>query len=176
MASADHLVLAETTLVDSRQRSPSTQSRSQALDNTIGDRSGSAVDLDAEVESLLRFLSQPSNVLKRIPRLSRVTAARKLAIVVEQVVSRNDLPSWSRLLSFPKKCLHTPRRGGKRWSLSNLVNRQVSQESHEPPNSGLPDVQPPRNSRRRNWMEQLATRVSSKLEEGDYRDGSKVGM
>ena len=106
--------------------------------------------------------------LEANPSSSRVTAARKLAILVEQVVSCNDLPSWLRLLSFPKKCLHTPRRGSKRWSLSTLVNWQVSQESHEPPSSGLPDVQRPRNSRRCNQMEQLATRVSSKLEEGDY--------
>ena len=85
-----------------------------------------------EIEPLTSLLRQPRKILKRIPRLSRVTAARKLADAVQQVVARNDVPSWARLLSFPKRCFGTPRRGGKRWSLATLVNRQVSRNHWKP--------------------------------------------
>ena len=88
-------------------------------------------DSSTEIESLTSLLSQPTNILKRIPRLSRVTAARKLAAIVQQVVSQNDIPSWMRLLSFAKSSLLTLRRGGKCWSLATLVYKQVTQESPE---------------------------------------------
>ena len=79
---------------------------------------------------ILALLRQPRKILRTIPHLSRVTVARKLAGMVEQVVSRNDVSSCVRLLSFPKKCLGTPWRG-KRWSLATLVNKQVTQVSSE---------------------------------------------
>jgi hypothetical protein len=95
--------------------------------------------------------------------------------VIEQVVSRNDVPSWVRLLAFPKKCLCTPRRGGKRWSLANQVNEQVSLES---PNIDVSDAtrqhNHPPSSRNRNQIDQLAARVSSKLEEGDYKGAVRL--
>ena len=111
----------------------------------------------------------PTKILKRVPRLSRVTVARKLASVVEQVVSWNDLPSWARLLSFSKKCLHTPVRGGKQWSLATLVNKLVAQES---PTIEMPVALPhnqAKPSKRHNGTDHLAFRVSSRLDEGDYR-------
>ena len=51
-------------------------------------------DFDAEIQSVVRFLIQSTKVLKRIPRLPRVyvTTAKKLAAVVEQIVSCNDIP------------------------------------------------------------------------------------
>ena len=67
-----------------------------------------------DFDSLRDFLSQPNRMLKRIPRLSRVTVARKLAEVIRVVVSRNDEPAWTRLLSFPRRCFCAPARGGHR--------------------------------------------------------------
>ena len=73
---------------------------------------------------------------------------------------------WVRLLTYPTKCLVTPCRGGKHWSLATLVNKQVTQESSE---AETPASQYcPKDSRNRNLIDQLANRVSSKLEEGDY--------
>ena len=118
-------------------------------------------DFQSEIDSLTSLLNHPKKMLKQIPRLSRVSTARKLASVIEQVVSRNDVPSWVRLLSFSKKCLCTPIRGGKRWSLATLINRQVSQET---PGVHIPVSQPPsrlKTSKKHNPVDQLATRVSS---------------
>ena len=87
-----------------------------------------AISTQAEIESLISHLSLPIRTVKQIPRLSRVTVVRRLANVIKQVVSRNDVPFWLGLLSFSKKCLQTPARGGKRWSLATLINKQVIQE------------------------------------------------
>ena len=79
--------------------------------------------------------------------------------MIKQVVSRNDVPSWVGLLSFSKKCLQTPVRRGKRWSLATLINKQVTQE----PSTEMPATRPPQRVRppkKHNQMEQLASRVS----------------
>ena len=137
-------------------------------------------ELASNMEPLLRFLSKPSKVLKEIPHLSKVITARKLASLVEQVVARNDIPSWTRLLSFPKKCLCIPQRSGKRRNLAALVNKQVSEES---PNielhvrgitanpSGHRPV--PRTSTS-SKVNHHASRISMKLKEGDYRGAVKL--
>ena len=129
-----------------------------------------------EVDLLASFLRQPKKVLKRIPCKSRITVARKLATLIEHVVSRNDIPSWSRLLQFPKKCLQIPPRGGKRWNLTSQVNKRVSQE-HYCLISELSNLEPPRRRaklRVRTPIEQLAARVSIKLEESDYRGAVRL--
>ena len=46
------------------------------------------------------------------------------------------------LLSFSKKCLQTPARGGKRWSLATLINKQVTQE----PSTKTPVTRPPQDA------------------------------
>ena len=129
-----------------------------------------------EIRPLSALFGMPIKTLKRVPRLSRVSAARKLASAVEQVVSRNDLQSWVRLLSFPKKCLCTPARGGKRWNLTTIINKQVIQES---PITAIPDqalhhAKSSKAKPSKNHMDYLASRVSSKLEEGDYRGAVRL--
>ena len=129
----------------------------------------------AELDCLTRCMSHRRKILKRIPRLSRISAARKLATIVEQVISRNDILSWSRLFQFPKRCLFAPQRGGKRWNLASLVNKQVSQESDIPKQpSGYNVGRGPRLKKTPNPIDTLSARVSSKLEEGDYRGAVRL--
>ena len=64
--------------------------------------------ISSEIGELLKILAKPTRILRRIPRLSRPSAARKLAAIIEQVVTRNDVPSWARLLQFPRRCLRCP--------------------------------------------------------------------
>lgn len=56
-------------------------------------------------------------------------AARKLATILEQVTTTNDLTAWMRLLYFPSRCLHVPKRGGSRWNLAKSINQQLAEES-----------------------------------------------
>ena len=76
-----------------------------------------------DIQQMKRLLCQPCRIIKRIPRASRVSAAKKLASAIDQVVIHNDIPSWCRLLQFPKKFFRMPCRGGKRWNLATLVNK-----------------------------------------------------
>ena len=79
-----------------------------------------------------------------------------------------------RLLSFAKKCLQTPVRGSKRWSLANLMKKQVNQDlpTIEGHTTGPPEQSKP--TKKHNQMEQLALRVSSKLEEGNCRGAVRL--
>ena len=111
-----------------------------------------------------------SGILKRVPRGARDLAARKLASIVENVVTGNDPLTWKRLLYFSSCCLKIPRRGEKRWSLAATVIRQIREESNAP----CPEPQIRRSGRHQSGrkddpMEVLASRVASKLEEGDYK-------
>ena len=143
------------------------------VDSTVTTTTGRCVT-SSVIQQLSSFLSQPRKILKRIPRLSRTTAARKLASIIQQVISRNDVFSWSRLLQFPRKCLYTPPRGGKRWKLSSIVNNQISQEASDvgelPSNLGRRG----KPAKPHHTIESLAARVSSKLEEGNYRGAVRL--
>ena len=108
-----------------------------------GDRaqdSSVSTDTDRLVDRLVGFLGQPTALLKRIPRLSRITVAIKLSSIIENIISKNDFASWSRLLQFPKKCLFRPQRGGRRWKLAQLVNNNVSRELTVTNNDPIPSV------------------------------------
>ena len=114
-------------------------------------------------------------ILKWIPRTSREQAGLKFASILETVVSKNDHASWLRLLQFSSKCLRVPQRGkgGKRSTLASSVNKQLREETDPP----LPQRQSSQRSTMRSTkdpIEQLASRVSSKLEEGDFKGAVRL--
>ena len=81
--------------------------------------------------------------------------------------------------SLPKVYLFRPRRAGKRWKLSSLVNNQVSQESGYRAMDRLLNSIHPRHRRvnptkTQNAIDTIVSRVSSKLEEADYRGAVRL--
>jgi len=90
----------------------------------------------------------------------------KLATVLEDVVSKNDVTAWERLLSV--RCLRTPAWCGRNWSLATLVNRQLSEEE-DPPTIIPPSRRGKGKGKAKDSMESLGCRVSEKLEEGDFK-------
>ena len=117
-----------------------------------------------------------SRILKRVPRGSIDLAARKLASIVNSVVTGNDILTWQRLLLFTPPCLKKSRRGGKRWSLASAVNNQIKEELSEP-DSESPSHRSRHEKRRRKVVDvddALASRVASKLEEGDYKGALRL--
>ena len=116
---------------------------------------------------------RPSSVriVKRIPRASRHLAATKLAGILGEVTDKNDISSWTRLSTFSSRCLALPKRGGQRRSLATAVNAQLRDESELP-------TQPPHQSSEprvtRDPLSNLAKRVSSKLEEGDFKGAVRI--
>ena len=113
---------------------------------------------------LFSELRQSVRLLKRIPHASRHLAASKLASILDEVTMKNDFTSWSRLLQFSHRCFGIPTRGCRRRSLATLINRQLQEEA-------IPSISqcPKPGNRPSDPLRTLARRVSSKLEEGDYR-------
>ena len=64
---------------------------------------------------------------------------------------------------FSVRCLRVPPRGGRRWSLTTLVNKLEKHPSSPPARQKRRGVRPS------DSMNSLRHRVSSKLEEGDFR-------
>ena len=55
-------------------------------------------------------------IIKRIPKASREAAGRRLASIIDSVVTVNDHASWDCLLRFSQRCLRLPSRGGRHKS------------------------------------------------------------
>ena len=115
-------------------------------------------------------LRHSTKILKRIPRGSREGAAKKLASLVETVVARNDIPSWSRLLHFPVRCLRAPKRGGRRWNMVRDINEQIRSESDPPPAPAHRQA----HGKHHDQLETLALRVATKLEEGNFKGAVRL--
>ena len=106
----------------------------------------------------------------------RHLAATKLARVLEDISEKNDSGSWSRLFKFSRRCLAVPRRGGRRRNLASTVNTQLQEEA-EPPSNISPHSRfkrRPSNGQADGDLRGLAKRVSSKLEDGDYRGTVRI--
>ena len=121
----------------------------------------------------------PVKLLRRIPRASRELAGLRLASILESVVERNDVDSWRRLFHFGTRCFRAPQVsivGRKKRSLASVVNKQIREETDAAP------FQPSETSCRHNigrkpqndQSKYLASRVSSKLEEGDFRGAVRL--
>ena len=68
-----------------------------------------------------------------MPRSSQEVLARKLALVIEIAVAKNDQASWNHFLHFATCCLHAPNRGGHCWNVVREINEQINAESEPPP-------------------------------------------
>ena len=150
-------------------------------------KSGPAVTTTFTAESIVQYMPQtplpsgsdtpvpvpvqpvrPSLKLIRLPKGSREFGGRKLASILESFVVANDHTSWIRLLSFGSRCLRAPRRAGKR-SLASAVNKQLNEEvdAEMTVSAGI-------KSRRKGNSKYLASKVSSKLEEGDFKGAVRL--
>ena len=109
----------------------------------------------------------PRASVKILKKASRSSAGRKLATILEAIVSKNDHASWDRLFRFSSRCLRAPKRGGRRCSLATVVNRQLEEETDSPESMVRPCTRQ-RQASSRDPIESLAARISVKLEEGDF--------
>ena len=113
-------------------------------------------------------------ITKRIPRASRAQTGTKLASILEAVTRANDHASWDRLLRFCSRCFKVPCRGGHRRSLVAAIAKQLGEEADGP---STPSVSSRDGRARRppqDPTELWASRVSMKLEEGDFRGAVRL--
>lgn len=146
-----------------RGSSPSAHAPSQPVFANIPN-TGSALPLAKT------FVRPKTKILKRIPRASRGSAAKKLGGLLDAVVNNNNLVSWSRLLYFAQCCLKIPTRRRGSDSLASRVNNQIRSASLSPPSPTPPASRYKcKAPNARDPLEFLATRVSAKIEEGNLR-------
>ena len=117
-------------------------------------------------------LGQRCQFLRRIPKGSREAASSKLCEIFDEITRSNTIEAWERLLLFPRRCLHTPSRGGQRWSLASLVNKQIADEESLPPSAQK------RSAKTKNAphdpAKYLRKAISLKLGEGDFRGAIRL--
>ena len=110
--------------------------------------------------------------MRRIPKGSREAASSKLCENFEEITRSNTIEVWERLLLLPRRCLYTPSRGGQRWSLASLVNKQIADEE-----SLLPSAQKG-SAKAKNAphdpAKYLCKAISLKLGEGDFRGAIRL--
>ena len=127
-------------------------------------------------EDIMEMLRQRRcRVLKRVPKASRTPAGEKLSETLRKVVVNPDsVSSWCDLMSFTFACFGVPgHRGGKRH-LSSLAFK-VNQAIASFPTMSVSQVQNGmKPQKRRMQSNDLASRVSGKLEEGDIRGAIRL--
>ena len=116
----------------------------------------------------------PTNVkiVKRIPKASRIQAARAFKETIEKIIRNNDVSSWDELMKFPMNCLRCPkRRGRKAPSLSTVINRQIRNHTE-----GIGAALASANQTRQPPGEQdnLARSVMTKISLGDVRGAVRL--
>lgn len=115
-------------------------------------------------------------VLKWIPKGARQQCLGKFCSIVDEVVAKNSVAAWERLLHFPTRCLHVPPRcSSDHRSLATRVKGQIQEEADPIPI--------PTRSRRKATSHQqaeedvlrsLGKKVASKLEEGDFKGAVRI--
>ena len=149
-SASTHLCMSETSVSPTYRDSPSSITI-RSTDQTFNGPSG-------------------AKVIKRILRGCRDQAARKFATVLERVTASNSVETWLRLLHLHRRCFSILRRGGRRWSLTTLINRQIMDEndfidhvcSRAENSGGGSSSRPPQKI---TSIHAIASRVSSKLED-----------
>ena len=144
--------------------------------------SNPVIDKTAAVVLLESVMGARSPVLKYIPKASRMLAAGRLTAVLDRIVTNPDtIDAWQQLLCFTYSCFGSTERGGKRHrsSLATKVNKSFSDYLTVTPAAGH-QAQPPVLTRRRkksnsnDELQNLAARVSAKIEEGDVRGAVRL--
>ena len=111
--------------------SPSSSITATSAPVSVGSTTSTGVTSD--VTTVNSFRPTSVRIVKRIPRASRHLAATKLASILMDVTTENDVESWIRLFNFSSRCLAVPRRGGHRRSLASLINAQLQEERNSVP-------------------------------------------
>jgi len=145
-----------------------------------------SVDSQQQAELLLDALTEARRtpVLKYIPKASRVLAATKLTTVLDHVVTDpTNMKVWEQLLLFTYSCFGANKRAGKqhkqhKTSLATKVNKALSDYLFSGPRAEAAPAQTRTRKQKKkitpSELQNLAARVSSKIEEGDVRGAVRI--
>jgi hypothetical protein len=114
-------------------------------------------------------------LLKRIPKASRALAADKLATVLSRIIAKSDdKVAWCDLLRFSYACFAVPGgRAGKRHQQSLTAKVNIALNAYPNISQRPQSNQQPRRRRVGN-ADNIAARISEKLEDGDVRGAIRL--
>jgi hypothetical protein len=129
--------------------------------------SSSSTQSSADIMELLHH--HRCRALKRVPKASRLSAAEKLAEVLRQIVADPDcVEEWLHLLTFSFSCFGIQGQYGGKRHLSSLASKVKAATAKFSAVSTTP-VQQQKVFKSRPPSDNIAARVSAKLEDGDIR-------
>ena len=112
-------------------------------------------------------------VLKRIPKASRVQAAKLLTQLLNKVTAENSKPAWERLMHFASRCFLHPNRGGiKSRSLATVINCQIRDFAEDKP--AAQQTAPKPKAEKKEPTNVLSKLVSSKIACGDTKGAVRI--
>jgi len=172
-------VLGSVTSVSLRQNVKAQSSSTKPSDSTHNSADSSQLPSQSPTEIIEFLRLRRCRVLKRVPKALRIPAAEKLAETLRQVVADPDcIGKWVDLLLFTFSCFAVPgQRGGKRHlaSLASKINAAVASFPVSTPSTPTPVLHKVKPSKSRlHSLDNLAARVSSKLEDGDIRGAIRL--
>jgi len=132
---------------------------------------------NSQQDLLHSITSERCRVLKRIPKASRALAAEKLSAVLSRIVANpEDFSSWNDLLRFSFACLAVPGGRGGKHHQSNLTSKVNTALNAYPdrPVSCSSQLNKQFSKRSATTTDNIASRISEKLEEGDVRGAIRI--
>ena len=111
---------------EERRGLPTTGNKGVLLDRLLQSHDV-PVHVNGSQDTASLSIKRAGPTLARIPFGSRPVVAEQIVKVIQDVVSKNDLQSWQKLLSFGEACLGQPKKSkdNMKQSLTSLVKSQV---------------------------------------------------
>ncbi|KAG1702407.1 Retrotransposable element SLACS protein [Nymphon striatum] len=121
---------------------------------------------------ILNF-SRKGSVLKRVPKASRIQAAKLLTDLINKVLVDNSTNAWENVFRFARGCFSNPNRGGRNSkSLATVVNHQIRNFMVYIGDDKHPQNSVEKSNKKSNPT--LAKLVSSKIATGDVRGAVRI--
>ena len=166
----------------STSQTPEPTSVAQAdIDATINDSGSKQTSCSNNVNGLtIKIIIEDVSslagmpLMDRIPKGARHVAASALNTILSKACDSNDLRDWWTLLRFSAMCFQKPKRGGKRFSLSSGVIKNI-QNFLSDPLTPINTTRPARKTSRSSDTEDFKAKlVAKKLANSDIKGAVRV--
>ena len=123
-----------------------------------------------DLSALLRRLRQSNKLLRRIPKAARYSVAESLIEVLENCIRRNDVSSWTRLLTFSYGAFSLPDPSEKKKeSLASMVKRNLTRTTEPSTLAGKLKQSPTKQAKSK-----LRNAVERKMQDGDITGAVRI--
>ena len=135
-------------------------------------------NLEARLPQLLGEWKKHIRVLSRVPKGARVAAADGLATLMDEVVTRNNIAAWSRLIGFAFSALQCPSKASPSDSNQTSLTTKIRQQINDYMESFILPVATPTDYDQRPAGEpppaNLSKRVAAKIADCDIKGAVRI--